>query len=93
MSFCTTGDREQWGVAIDNMLDNQIRYAVKRIVLPLDALADTTEKVLLRIWNDGTSIETESNNSLFEPYQIGKDGEFGEPPIPSARSFIINSPY
>ncbi|WP_206752176.1 sensor histidine kinase [Desulfosporosinus fructosivorans] len=77
VSFCTTGDREQWGVAIDNLLDNQIRYAVKRIVLSLDALADTTEKVLLRIWNDGNSIENELIDSLFEPYQIGQDGEFG----------------
>ncbi len=77
ISFNTTGDRKQWEVALDNLLDNQMRYAVKRIVLSLDRQAETPEKVLLRIWNDGNSIEPDLLDLLFEPYQIGQDGEFG----------------
>jgi two-component system sensor histidine kinase CssS len=77
ISFNTLGDHKQWGVALDNLLDNQMRYAVKRIVLSLDKQAETPEKVLLRIWNDGDIIKSDLLDSLFEPYQIGQDGEFG----------------
>ncbi len=48
-----TGDREQWGVAIENLLDNQIRYAVNRIELSLAARQNDQGLAVLRVWNDG----------------------------------------
>lgn len=68
------GDREQWMVALENLLDNQIRFADKRIVITLNR-EDAT--VALRIWNDGPSIDPNVLSTLFEPYRKGLNGEFG----------------
>lgn len=72
-----TGDREQWGVAIENLLDNQTRYADKRITLSLATRQNTQRMAVLRIWNDGPPIEPRFMERLFEQYHTGKDGEFG----------------
>jgi len=71
-----TGDREQWGVAIENLLDNQLRYAVNRIQLSL-AHQNVRDLAVLRVWNDGPPIEPKFMERLFEQYHTGKDGEFG----------------
>jgi len=70
------GDPEQWGVAVENLLDNQTRYAKKRIELKLYSVEEG-KKALIRIWNDGPPIDPDIMDSLFETYQTGKGGEFG----------------
>jgi len=70
------GDRSQWGVVMENILDNQTRYAVTRIVVSLQKDC-WTEAVLLRIWNDGIPIDPETRQKLFQEYQTGTGGEFG----------------
>jgi len=65
-----TGDRELWGVAIENLLDNQLRYAVNRIVLSL-AHQNVRELAVLRVWNDGPPSNPGSWR-LFEQYHTGK---------------------
>lgn len=68
------GDREQWMVALENLLDNQIRFAEKQIAV---SLTSSPEHAALRIWNDGPPIDREILSSLFEPYRKGPNGEFG----------------
>ncbi len=68
------GDVEQWRVVIENLLDNQIRYAKNSISISLKNIND---KVLLRFWNNGPSIEAETLDSLFIKFNKGYKGEFG----------------
>lgn len=69
------GDIEQWRVAIENLLDNQIRYAKSTILISLSTKNGSS--IILRFWNDGKSIEPEIIDTLFTKFNKGKEGEFG----------------
>ncbi|AOY76141.1 sensor histidine kinase [Clostridium formicaceticum] len=72
------GDIEQWCVVLENLLDNQIRYAQHQILISLKKSEESTEKTaLLRIWNDGPNIEEETIDILFNKFRKGSKGEFG----------------
>jgi len=64
------GDREQWKVAFENILDNQMRYAQERIQISMN---DKT----VRIWNDGPQIEKHLLKQMFKKFQAGQKGKFG----------------
>ncbi|HHV45302.1 MAG TPA: HAMP domain-containing histidine kinase [Tissierellia bacterium] len=68
------GDMEQWRVVIENLLDNQMRYAKNTILI---SLTDKGNNILLRFWNDGPGIEPEVLNSLFSRFNKGEKGQFG----------------
>ena len=68
------GDIEQWRVVIENLLDNQMRYAKNSILI---SLKDKANSILLKIWNDGPAIEDEVLKYLFSEYNAGKKGQFG----------------
>lgn len=68
------GDLEQWKIAIENLLDNQIRYANNQILI---SLKKTNNKTFLRIWNDGPHIEENLLNTMFNKFNKGYKGEFG----------------
>jgi signal transduction histidine kinase len=71
-----SGRKEQWGVLLDNLIDNQLRYAQSRIRITMDIQKDTQE-VILRIWNDGPPIDPELKEAIFTAYQTGAGGNFG----------------
>jgi two-component system sensor histidine kinase CssS len=48
------GDSEQWKVAIENLLDNQIRYARQNINIQV---SQQQGNALIRIWNDGPLLD------------------------------------
>ncbi|MCX6088964.1 MAG: ATP-binding protein, partial [Candidatus Atribacteria bacterium] len=68
-------DREQWMMAIENLLDNQIRYAVHTVSLTLQINSFST--IVLRIGNDGPAIEARLLPHLFQAFHHGQKGEFG----------------
>lgn len=68
------GDIEQWRVVIENLLDNQMRYAKNSILI---SLKDKANSIILKIWNDGPAIEDEVLKYLFSEYNAGKKGQFG----------------
>lgn len=68
------GDSEKWSVAIENILDNALRYADKEIFLELKRKED---KIILNIGNDGPKIEKDVLKNLFKEYNKGQKGEFG----------------
>lgn len=72
----TTGDPAQWKVIIENVLDNQTRFAKGRINISLQ-LSGKKEQALLRIWNDGPAIDPEVLRSIFQVYTCGKGGKSG----------------
>ncbi|NPV93265.1 MAG: HAMP domain-containing histidine kinase [Firmicutes bacterium] len=73
----TSGDRELWGVAFENLFDNQTRFAEKTITVTASRAEGDSTPTVIRIWNDGPQIEAELLGSLFDPYQTGAGGEFG----------------
>lgn len=75
------GDPEQWTVALENLLDNQIRYAQSEITVtasPAEASGGMDScKSALTIANDGPPIEPELLADLFDRFRSGPNGEFG----------------
>ncbi len=68
------GQREQWAVAIENMLDNQLRYA--RSLIRVSGEAAGPSEWALRIWNDGPALDSDGS-TLFELFHTGSEGQFG----------------
>jgi two-component system sensor histidine kinase CssS len=71
------GNREQWCVVVENLLDNQIRYASKLLKISLEDKKEEGKNVLLRVWNDGPPIDPEMSAILFKQYKTGEGGKFG----------------
>ena len=64
------GDKEQWIVVIENLLNNALRYAKSRIKISLD-------NTRLHIYNDGPNIDENTLNNMFSKFNKGYRGEFG----------------
>lgn len=68
------GDAELWMKLLENLFENQLRYAGTIIGA---RLTREGSDYLLKIWNDGPPIEEEILPHLFEPFHKGSNGEFG----------------
>lgn len=68
------GCEEQWHIAIENILDNQIRFASRRIKIEQITNEDST---ILKIFNDGPPIEPEVAATIFETFKSGPSGDYG----------------
>lgn len=64
------GDSESWRIAIENILDNAMRYAKSLIRIRMD-------KDFLSIYNDGPRIDDRRIGTLFNAYEKSNDGIFG----------------
>jgi two-component system sensor histidine kinase CssS len=71
------GDREQWTIALENMLDNQIRYAASGISVSTEAVGPGGGGGLFKVRNDGPPIEPDLLAGLFGEFRKGQHGEFG----------------
>lgn len=69
-----SGDREQLRIALENLLDNQLRYAKSNIAVTVQKKAG---HVVIQVWNDGPAIEPATLETLFEKFRKGYKGEFG----------------
>jgi len=65
-------DDNQLKVVVENILDNQIRYAKNLIKI---ALYEDSEKIYLKIYNDGECIE--KIEDIFKLFKKGKKGQSG----------------
>jgi len=70
-----SGDYEQWTVALENLMDNQVRYAHNTITISLKTQPNS--QILIQVGNDGPSIEEKTMKTLFEKFHPGMKGEFG----------------
>lgn len=64
------GSEEPWRVAIENIIENALRYAKTKIDISL-------EDNCLKIANDGNCMSEERIKSLFKPFEKGREGKFG----------------
>lgn len=72
------GDKEQWTKVIENILENQIRYAESSISIFVHRkIREGIDIVECRIANDGPPIEENVLSTIFEPFEKGSKGEFG----------------
>ncbi len=67
------GDREKIKIALENILDNQLRYAEDIISITLSK----NETIKLKFWNDGPEIPDNKMKDLFVKFQKGYEGNFG----------------
>lgn len=65
------GLAEPWRVAVENILENALRYAKTTIDIHL------SEEEGLTIANDGPCMDEDRIKVLFKPYEKGQGGEFG----------------
>jgi two-component system sensor histidine kinase CssS len=68
------GDKDQWIVALENVLDNQIRYAKSEITVGTSCSGDSG---VFMATNDGPPIEPDMMQQLFGQFRSGPNGEFG----------------
>ena len=64
------GSNEMWEAIIDNILNNFMRYAKKKIKITVK-----NNKIIL--YNDGPNIDKEVLTNIFTPYEKGVKGVFG----------------
>ncbi|NQX61365.1 sensor histidine kinase [Paenibacillus qinlingensis] len=67
------GDQEQWKIALENMLDNQLRYAETCIRIRMSAAPHFE----IQMSNDGPLLDETIADNLFEPFRTGGKGQFG----------------
>lgn len=65
-----TGTFDLWEAIVDNLLNNFIRYADKKIRI-------VVKKDTIIFYNDGPNIESNLLKDLFNPYKKGIHGKFG----------------
>lgn len=65
-----TGTVEMWETIIDNMLNNFIRFAEKKIKISI-------KNKKIHFFNDGPNIDERILYDLFTPYKKGVQGQFG----------------
>ncbi|KEZ51990.1 sensor histidine kinase [Metabacillus indicus] len=68
------GDAELWMKLLENLFENQLRYA--DTIIGARLIREGSD-YLLKIWNDGPPIEEDILPHLFEPFHKGSNGEFG----------------
>ncbi|MDD3187612.1 MAG: HAMP domain-containing sensor histidine kinase [Bacilli bacterium] len=64
------GTEDMWEAIIDNILNNFMRYAKKRVSI-------TIKNESITFYNDGENIDENILNDIFTPYKKGIKGEFG----------------
>lgn len=69
-----TANSEQLCTVVENILQNQLRYAEKVIEI---RIKKTGKKVEIRFYNDGQQIDEERVSELFAPFKKGIKGENG----------------
>ncbi len=64
------GEIEAWRTAVENLLDNALRYAESEVKI-------TLSKNLFEIFDDGPLLSKDRIDKLFKPYEKGNKGNFG----------------
>jgi len=64
------GSADMWEAIIDNILNNFMRYAKKKVKITIK-----NKKIIL--YNDGQNIDQNVLNNIFTPYEKGVKGVFG----------------
>ena len=59
-----------WETIIDNLLNNFMRYATKKVKISI-------KNKRLTFYNDGPNINPDVLNDIFTPYKKGINGQFG----------------
>lgn len=68
------GNEEKIQIAIENILDNQLRYAKEEISIRLKSIHDA---IVLEIYNDGPPIDEQKLKHIFDYLYKDKTGNFG----------------
>jgi two-component system, OmpR family, sensor histidine kinase CssS len=67
------GDQEQWGILLDNLVQNAMRYAFQTIRL---SAFHKGKHLIVEVFNDGDPLKDVSEE-IFRPFRKGSKGQFG----------------
>lgn len=78
-SITINADKEKLVIVLENLLDNQIRYANKvvKIELTVKEQGGTPVDLIIRFWNDGPQIEPDVMKNIFKKFNKGDKGNHG----------------
>jgi two-component system, OmpR family, sensor histidine kinase CssS len=68
------GDKEQWGILLDNLVQNAMRYALRYIRLSAYHKGDF---LFVEVFNDGDPLTGVTGEEIFQPFRKGNKGQFG----------------
>ncbi|WP_147803042.1 sensor histidine kinase [Alkalicoccus halolimnae] len=68
------GDKDQFRVLLENLVENALRYAVDTIILSAE---EDDKSVYIHVWNNGENIPPDEVDHLFTPFRKGNKGQFG----------------
>jgi two-component system sensor histidine kinase CssS len=68
------GDREQWGILLDNLVQNALRYAHEKIRL---SAFHKGSYYIVEVYNDGEHLTEVNGEEIFQPFRKGNKGQFG----------------
>lgn len=74
IELLVSGNQEKLRVAMENIIDNQLRYAKERISI---YLGDEADMAVVEIYNDGPNIDSSMIENIFENFYKDKTGNFG----------------
>ncbi|RAK04113.1 two-component system sensor histidine kinase CssS [Halanaerobium saccharolyticum] len=71
-------DRDKFEVILENIIDNQFKYADQKIRVSIEKMFKRGKNIIqIRFWNDGPEIEKEDLKNIFDKFKKGDDGEYG----------------
>ena len=73
-NFPYLGNEDQWRVITENLIDNHLRYASTTVSISLQKKEDG---FILRVHNDGSRVDVQMRESLFQPFIKDKEGKCG----------------
>ncbi len=69
-----TGDSDALLIAMENIFDNQLRFAASTVTVEV---LDQVDSCRIQISNDGPPFDTDDPQALFDPFRKGLEGQFG----------------
>ncbi|MFN2341228.1 MAG: sensor histidine kinase [Halanaerobium sp.] len=71
-------DREKIEVILENIIDNQFKYAAKKIKVSVNKQKQNGRHLIqIRFWNDGAEIDQDDLKNIFDKFKKGDDGDYG----------------
>ncbi|TDO71324.1 two-component system sensor histidine kinase CssS [Halanaerobium saccharolyticum] len=77
-SISLRADRDKFEVILENIIDNQFKYADQKIRVRMEKIFQVGKNIIqIRFWNDGPEIKKEDLKNIFDKFKKGDDGEYG----------------
>jgi two-component system sensor histidine kinase CssS len=76
--FTITADKDKLVTVIENIVDNQFKYASSLIKVEIEKASENGKDFAeIKFWNDGPEISAKNLEKIFMKFKKGEDGDYG----------------